>query len=296
MKGNLLKKNGLSIDRLRALAEVADYGSLAAAADQDPVRQSQYSRQIRDLESFFECPLTCRQSGRLKMNPAGEELARMSRGFLQGLEHFAQIRQGEITEFRLGLTSASSAVACPDTQFIEWAASQKVRLAIQIREPSDLLADVAAFRLDGAVVRNAGTLPSELTASRFGVHPLVLVKRPGIRAKTSSKIPEQRLIAVQDGFDQWPELPFASQVVMECGCLVTTRMAIESGVGGVVIDQSTGSWLTRSGGSNVFPLSLGSDRFDLVWSPRAVEMRPRLEPILKNFLKAARLNPEGAKK
>lgn len=53
----LLSKGGLSLDRLRALLEVGAAGSIVKAAGGDPVRQSQYSRQIKELEDFFQTKL-----------------------------------------------------------------------------------------------------------------------------------------------------------------------------------------------------------------------------------------------
>src|SRR5689334_689413 len=50
---NLFSDRGLSIDRLRVLVEVHDAGGIAQAAPGDPVRQSQYSRQLRELSEFF---------------------------------------------------------------------------------------------------------------------------------------------------------------------------------------------------------------------------------------------------
>ncbi len=58
----LFAKRGLSLDRLRVLCEVADAGGIARAARNDPTRQSQFSRQLKELEDFFEVELTRRQA------------------------------------------------------------------------------------------------------------------------------------------------------------------------------------------------------------------------------------------
>lgn len=50
---HLFDISGLSIDRLRSFLKVAEAGNLATAAQGDVVRQSQYSRQIKELEGFF---------------------------------------------------------------------------------------------------------------------------------------------------------------------------------------------------------------------------------------------------
>ena len=52
MFAKLFAQSGLSLDRLRALVEVGATGSIVRAAEGDPARQSQYSRQIKELEDF----------------------------------------------------------------------------------------------------------------------------------------------------------------------------------------------------------------------------------------------------
>ena len=59
---NLFSEHGLSLERLRTLQLVSEAGSIAAAARGDTTRQSQYSRQLKELEQFFGTTLTRRQS------------------------------------------------------------------------------------------------------------------------------------------------------------------------------------------------------------------------------------------
>jgi hypothetical protein len=53
MYRDLFSKTGLSLDRLYALLLLRERGSLIRAAEGDPVKQSQMSRYLRDLSSFF---------------------------------------------------------------------------------------------------------------------------------------------------------------------------------------------------------------------------------------------------
>jgi len=75
MYDELFEKRGLSLDRLRALVEVADAGGIAKAVGNDPVRQSQYSRQLKELDQFFGVELTCRKGRSLTLTAAGQDLA-----------------------------------------------------------------------------------------------------------------------------------------------------------------------------------------------------------------------------
>lgn len=75
MYDELFGRRGLSFDRLRALVDVADAGGIAKAVGDDPVRQSQYSRQLKELDQFFGVELTCRKGRSLTLTPAGRRLA-----------------------------------------------------------------------------------------------------------------------------------------------------------------------------------------------------------------------------
>ncbi len=84
----LFLKKGLSLDRLNSLIQVVDSGGIAAAAPGDPVRQSQFSRQISQLETFFGANLTERSGKGIRITREGRELARISRRFVASLEEF----------------------------------------------------------------------------------------------------------------------------------------------------------------------------------------------------------------
>ena len=88
MFAQLFSEHGLSLDRLRTLQEVAEAGSIAAAARGDATRQSQYSRQLKELEQFFGITLTRRQGRVLTLTPAGQELLQVVNASFRALEDF----------------------------------------------------------------------------------------------------------------------------------------------------------------------------------------------------------------
>jgi DNA-binding transcriptional LysR family regulator len=102
MFAKLFAESGLSLDRLKALLEVGAAGSIVKAADGDPVRQSQYSRQIKELEDFFRIKLIERQGKGTRLTPSGKELARISRFFMLGLSNFQRGCLAEEQTFRIG--------------------------------------------------------------------------------------------------------------------------------------------------------------------------------------------------
>lgn len=88
MYQKLRTQSGLSLDRLASFCQVADTGSIIGAAEGDPVRQSLISRQIRELESFFEVELVRRKGRGLELTEAGRELAAIGRENFKGLQDF----------------------------------------------------------------------------------------------------------------------------------------------------------------------------------------------------------------
>lgn len=98
----LFAESGLSLDRLRALLEVGAAGSIVKAAQGDAVRQSQYSRQIKELEDFFRTRLIERQGRGTRLTASGRELARISRFFMLGLANFQRGCVAAEQHFRIG--------------------------------------------------------------------------------------------------------------------------------------------------------------------------------------------------
>jgi DNA-binding transcriptional LysR family regulator len=102
MFARLFAESGLSLDRLKSLLEVGRAGSIVKATGADPVKQSQYSRQIKELEEFFRVKLIERQGKGTRLTANGKELARISRFFLLGLSNFQRGCLAEEQTFRIG--------------------------------------------------------------------------------------------------------------------------------------------------------------------------------------------------
>ena len=98
----LFARRGLSIDRLRALCELADAGSIVRAAGGDPTRQSQFSHQLKQLEDFFEVELTRRQGKVLVLTDAGRELAQIAREAIGRLDDFQARAAAQPLSFSIG--------------------------------------------------------------------------------------------------------------------------------------------------------------------------------------------------
>lgn len=164
MFSKLFAESGLSLDRLKALLAVAAAGSIVKATNGDPVKQSQYSRQIKELEDFFQIKLVERHGKGIRLTSNGKELARISRFFLLGLSNFQRGCLAEEQTFRIGASAtfihqfllpvlSSADVVQGDTRYIvEAAGDDEIE-----RRLHDLTMDF------GVTTRSAVSRPLQLT-------------------------------------------------------------------------------------------------------------------------------------
>src|SRR4051812_291023 len=83
----LFQKRGCSLDRLRSFCEIAKAdGRLAAVAIDDATKQSQLSRQLKELEDYFEVSLFDRRGRRLHINSAGRRVLAVGMEFFGAME------------------------------------------------------------------------------------------------------------------------------------------------------------------------------------------------------------------
>jgi DNA-binding transcriptional LysR family regulator len=98
----LFAQSGLSLDRLRSFLEIVAAGGISAAARGDSNRQSQYSRQLKELEQFFGCQLLHRGRGPIKLTEAGRQLHQMVTHTFGAFDELRTICAQEPLVLRLG--------------------------------------------------------------------------------------------------------------------------------------------------------------------------------------------------
>lgn len=73
-KEDLLVRKGLSLDRLSGFLDIVDAGGIAAAARGDTSRHSQLTRQLAELEKFYELQLVDRRGRAFALTAEGKDL------------------------------------------------------------------------------------------------------------------------------------------------------------------------------------------------------------------------------
>ncbi len=99
---NLFAQSGLSLERLKTFREIVAAGGITAAAGEDSNRQSQFSRQLKELERYFGVELLKRGHGPAELTDAGQRLYEIVGHTLRALEEFRGTCAGQPVELVIG--------------------------------------------------------------------------------------------------------------------------------------------------------------------------------------------------
>ena len=99
---NLFAQSGLSLERLKTFREIVAAGGITAAAGDDSNRQSQFSRQLKELERYFGVELLKRGHGPAELTDAGQRLYEIVGHTLRALEEFRGTCAGQPIELVVG--------------------------------------------------------------------------------------------------------------------------------------------------------------------------------------------------
>lgn len=288
----LFSERGLSLDRLKVLIEVRDAGSIAQAAPGDPVRQSQYSRQLRELSEFFGCEVAQRRGKILKLTPQGERLAELAREHLRSLEDFrAECRQ-ESVAFTIGAGDS----------LIQWLVIPRLGKIIDVfpgthfattnQRTNEIVQQLTDCRLDFGVIRKNAMAPGLKAVSLGVVSYAALV--PEALVKTKAKLTlrhalETLPLATQTTDGQFTsglreiaqalEVPLAP--ALACQSFPQTLAALLSGRFWAIIPELAVRELPAGAAHRLTdPLLPQLDREAmLAWNPRVVRVRPHAAKI-----------------
>ena len=286
----LFAESGLSLDRLRAMLEVGASGSIVKAAHSDPVRQSQYSRQIKELEDFFRVKLFERHDKGMQLTPQGKELARISRFFLLGLSNFQRGCLSEDQTFRIaGSTTLVQQIlapvlsALPTTMsnrfFLEPAADDEIE-----RRLHDLTLDF------GIVTRPALSRPLQL--KEIGKAKLVCLvprrlepTRPAaIKAFRNKALP----LALATGELTGPLIDglVGIEPNFTADSFLSALIALESQRFGTILPDFLAANLKRFWQFPIPNNSAAKMTFQFAWNPRLLRLNPRVSRT-RDFLISA---------
>ena len=299
---SLFDHRGLSLDRLRALLEVCDAGSIAEAAPGDPVRQSQYSRQLRELSEFFGVKVGRRQGKLLKLTAEGARLAELTREQFRSLQDFRSECRADSSDY---------AIAAGDS-LLHWliiprlgtliGGKRPVRFATVNLRTHEIVQQLSEGIIDFGIVRG-DAVGSGLKTAPLGrldycaVAPASLVKgkkRPSLR-----EILTHCPVAVQTTDGQFSRRlreiavssEYAFRPALSCQSFPQTVSAVRSGFFAAILPKLALKELP----AKCYVLAEGGvlDQLQrelvLAWNPRIAGRRPGAMRLLEQMQKLFRL-------
>ena len=291
MHEDLFAKSGLSLDRLRVLVAVANAGSIVKAAGDDPVRQSQYSRQLKELETFFEQKLTQRKGRTLSLTPNGQRLANLAREHFNALAHFkAESAEMPLT-VRIGAgESLIKWLLIPSLCHIK-AGRESVNWRFANLQTPEIMDRLLDQRLDFGLVRGVEETPP-LKSTRLGRLSNSLFV-PGKMAVGMPTKPEAAIaqlpMAILEGRSRLRQMiedgcrkaNRRSDIRFECASQPEIAVIVRHGLAAGILPTLA---KPDFAGSDVQVLDLSRMKvFDielsLVWNPRALALSEALEGI-----------------
>lgn len=164
---DLLSQSGLSLERLQSFCLVAAAGGVTKAAKGDAARQSQFSRQIKELEEFFGAELLRRSGRGVVLTAAGQSLHALAREQFAALGDFKAACGSE--PVRLTLAAGDSWLHwMVMARLAEWPGRlPEVRLRLLNWSTLEIVGGLTEGTLDFGLVR-ADAVPAHLGSAALG--------------------------------------------------------------------------------------------------------------------------------
>ena len=146
----------ISLDRLRTLVAIADYGSFAAAAQRLHLAPPTVSLHIAELEGRVGAPLLSRKRGNVRPSPIGEALVARARNLLAEVEatldDVSRQVQGLAGRVRLGASTGAIAHLLPQAIAQLRETHPEIDVQIAVLTSQETLARLAQGTLDVGLV------------------------------------------------------------------------------------------------------------------------------------------------
>ena len=302
---NLFSERGLSLDRLRALVAVDDAGGIAQAAPGDPVRQSQYSRQLGELAAFFGREIARRRGKLLELTEPGKRLADLARSQLRSLQDFRAECRAESIDYTIAAgDSVIHWLVIPRLGKLR-AESPSIRVATLNLRTNDIVRQLGDGRLDFGIIRQ-NALVAGLKSAFLGpltycvVVPVELVgsaPKSSLRdvltsfplaAQTSDGQFTQRLHAIAR--DMKADL----RPALACQSFPQILSAVRSGAFAAVVPQLALNDLPLRSFVEITaaPLRRLQRELVLAWNPRLLRVRPEAGQLAERLQKLLRITQE----
>jgi DNA-binding transcriptional LysR family regulator len=213
----------MDMRQLQTIVAVADTGSLAAAAAVVNLTPSAVSQQVQALENYLGVELIDRKKRPRQLNARGEELVRAARDVVQTMTEAQMVISGGRTAgvLKFGAIRTVSMQLVPRAFAEMRSLFPDLSFELTVGMSQALMADVAAGRLDAAMVAEHVGVPAGLSWSTVLTEPLVLIAPPQERMRS-----DQSLLRDLPFVRYATDVPLARQIDTELSRLAITPRQI----------------------------------------------------------------------
>lgn len=223
---------GLTIDRIEAFLAVAEAGGIARAAPGDPSRQSQLSRQLREVSEALGYEVVTRSGRGLALTPAGERVRAALRELIASLDTVRRHEAGAPTAATLVAgDSVLRWVVLPglhavlaEVEGVELSVRAVTRGFTAVRDGEvDFAISRSRRTHDGLRALRIGTLRYDLFAPRA-------MLRDATDARAIVRLPFVHVTGAPDAMNTLAEtLREAPRVALRCETFPQAALAVASG-------------------------------------------------------------------
>ena len=269
---------GLSLDRLSSFLQVAEAGGLARAAPGEPVRQSQLSRQLKDLESALGQALFVRTGRGMELTSAGRALARVVRELGQGLTDVASAERGPV---RVSLGAGDSVLQWLVLPGLAALRAEGVELELGALGSDGVVSALLEHRIDLGLLRSSEAA-GDLKRVRLGQVSYALFSAVG-RGKLPLAVP-----STERGLER--ALASLGPAALRCETFPQVAQAVRSGGFSGVLPTFARSQLPAAEFklTTVPALESVGTPLILAWRARTLELRPQVRVLQRALTELVR--------
>lgn len=297
MHDELFSRNGLSLERLRAFAEIVSAGGPTRAAKGDSTRQSQYSRQLKELEEFFGAELFVRRGGRWILTNVGRSLQRLTNEHLGALAELRTRCAREPVALRFGAGES----------FLQWRLLHKLaKLHSELPETRFILLnrrseDIAAGLLSGELefgVLPLDEVPASLKSTALPPVEFVVFVPSALRVegkRNQLDWPLQLPLVLLEGGGathdaltaKAAQLRLKLNVIIECSSHLQAAEIVRQGLAAAVLPSEAHTVFAADKVElhSLSCLRKATRLIALTWNPHLIRARPALAEALRVLLK-----------
>ena len=292
MSRTQIKLKGLSLDRLETLSVIVAQGGIARAAAGDPNRQSQFSRQVAELEDWFGVGLLDRSSSPGKPTEAALRIVRQVDEFRREMD---LVRNSATGGRRTVVFGAGERMI--RSYLIPWAAKigkEKLKLVFKNMTSASIRTELLAKRLDFGILRG-DRCPEGM--ERFALKPIPMcLLLPSVQAKGRRKFSWRELeeipLVLMEGDgrfsrflrDKALEVGAGLDVALECSTWTQVIDAMRAcGHGGFLPKDLEKQFPPGYASVAVPGLAEFADDFVIAWSVGEAAKRPEIGQLVKRL-------------